>query len=455
MAKKVVIDPGHGGEDPGASSNGIVEKDYTLMISKYMADRLTELGIDNALTRDSDVTLDSTTRPKRAQSLFGTGSDVILVSNHINAGGGDGAEIIYALRNSDTLSREIANEFIKSGQNVRKYYQRRLPSNSSKDYYYMLRETPNNESIIVEYGFLDSNGDDVSQIKNNWKSLAEAVVRALANYIGVDYIPPEDLGEFDENIYIVKAGDTLYGIANQYGVSVDEIMNLNNLNNNLLSIGQALKIPEVKMEEDNENVYVVKAGDTLYSIANQYGMSVDELKKLNNLTSNLLSIGQKLIIDNKSASTMDTYIVKAGDTLYSIANQYGMSVNELKELNNLNSNLLSIGQVLNVTNSYVSIPSNPSNTYVVKSGDSLYSIARKYGITVNDLKQANGKTSNLLSIGEILVIPLSESSKSYTVKAGDSLWKIATKYGVSVNALKQANGLTSDLLSIGQILVIP
>ena len=64
MAKKVVIDPGHGGEDPGTSANGIVEKDYTLKISEYMADRLSELGIPNALTRDSDVTLDSTNRPK-------------------------------------------------------------------------------------------------------------------------------------------------------------------------------------------------------------------------------------------------------------------------------------------------------------------------------------------------------------------------------------------------------
>ena len=88
MAKKrVVIDPGHGGEDPGASANGIVEKDYTLKISQYMADRLSDLGIENALTRNSDVTLDATNRPKKAQSLFGTGNDVIMVSNHINAGG--------------------------------------------------------------------------------------------------------------------------------------------------------------------------------------------------------------------------------------------------------------------------------------------------------------------------------------------------------------------------------
>ena len=455
MAKKVVIDPGHGGEDPGASANGIVEKDYTLMISEYMANRLSKLGIENALTRDSDVTLDSTTRPKTAQSLFGTGSDVILVSNHINAGGGDGAEIIYALRNSDTLSSKIANEFIKSGQNVRKYYQRRLPSNSSKDYYYMLRETPNNESIIVEYGFLDSTGDDVNQIKNNWEELAEAVVRALADYIGVTYIPTEGA---TGNYYTVKAGDTLYGIANKYGISVDELKAANNLSSNTLTIGTVLVIPTVEEPETpDENIYIVKAGDTLYSIANKYGMTVNELKDLNGLTSNILSIGQQLVVSEGNAATLDTYTVKAGDTLYSIANKYGLTVNELKQLNNLTSDILSIGQVLNVSNTGTSnTPSNPSNTYVVKSGDSLYSIARRYGVTVDALKSANGKTSNLLSIGEVLVIPTNtNTTRTYTVKSGDSLWKIATTYGVSVNTLKQANGLTSDLLSIGQILVIP
>ena len=99
MAKKVVIDAGHGGSDPGTSGNGIVEKDYTLKISEYMKKRFDELGIESSLTRDSDISLDATARPKRAQSFYGTGNDVILVSNHINAGGGDGAEIIYALRN--------------------------------------------------------------------------------------------------------------------------------------------------------------------------------------------------------------------------------------------------------------------------------------------------------------------------------------------------------------------
>ena len=84
-------------------------------------------------------------------------------------------------------------------------------------------------------------------------------------------------------------------------------------------------------------------------------------------------------------------------------------------------------------------------------------ILYKYGITVDALKSANGKSSNLLSIGEVLVIPTSSSSgsKTYVVKSGDSLWKIATSYGTSVNAIKQANGLSNDVLSIGQVLIIP
>ena len=213
MAKKIVIDPGHGGNDPGTSANGIVEKDYTLKISEYMKKRFDDLGIENSITRTSDETLDNTVRPKRVQSYYGNGSDVIVISNHINAGGGDGAEIIYALRNSNNFSQKIANEFERTGQNVRKYYQRRLPSNPAKDYYYMHRDTPNNETVIVEYGFADSKGDDVSQIKNNWQNLAEAVVKATANYIGVPYTYQNS-----SNYYIVQKGDTLWSIARENGI---------------------------------------------------------------------------------------------------------------------------------------------------------------------------------------------------------------------------------------------
>ena len=400
MAKKIVIDAGHGGDDPGTSANGIVEKDLTLKISEYLHKRFDELGIPNEMTRTSDVTLGPNDRPSKAQSFYGNSSDVILLSNHINAGGGDGAEIIYSLRNSDKLSNLIAQEFAKSGQNVRKYYQRRLPSDPSKDYYYILRDTPNNESLIIEYGFVDSTGDDVEQLKNDWEDLAEAVVRAVATYVGVPY----SSGSSTTNSYVVKSGDTLWSIAKKYGVSVDELKEKNNLNSNALSINQVLLIPTVLEEvpeEETGEYYTVVSGDTLYSIANKYGLTVDELKSLNNLSSNLLSIGQRLLVKPTTASTTEeTYTVKKGDNLYQIALRFDTTVDALKTLNGLTSNLLSIGQVLK-------IPSSSSNeiVYTVVAGDNLYQIARRFGTTVAAIMSRNNLTNNMLSIGQKLIIP--------------------------------------------------
>ena len=85
---KVVIDPGHGGSDSGAVGNGIIEKDYNLMISNYIYNRLKELGVDVYITRDRDETLTPTERVNRVLNAFGNSSDVLVISNHINAGGG-------------------------------------------------------------------------------------------------------------------------------------------------------------------------------------------------------------------------------------------------------------------------------------------------------------------------------------------------------------------------------
>ncbi len=169
------------------------------------------MGIPNQLTRGSDITLNPSDRPKKIQSFYGNGADVIVVSNHINAGGGDGAEVIYALRNNDVFASKISKELENAGQNVRKYYQRRLPSNPARDYYYIMRDTPNNETVIVEYGFADSAGDDVNQIKNNWEKLAEAVTKAIVEYAGGTYVAPAG-----SNYYTVKKGDTIFMGDNEY-----------------------------------------------------------------------------------------------------------------------------------------------------------------------------------------------------------------------------------------------
>ena len=393
--KKVVLDSGHGGEDPGTIANGITEKDYTLKISEYIHNRLDEMGVPNAMTRTSDVTLTPSERPKKVQSFYGNGSDVIVVSNHINAGSGDGAEIIYALRNNDTFARKIATEFENAEQNVRKYYQRRLPSNPAKDYYYIMRDTPNNETVIVEYGFADSTGDDVSQLKNNWENLAEAVTKAIVEYAGGKYVAP-----IDSNYYTVKSGDSLWSISRKFGITVDELKSANNLSSNLLSVGQNLIIPGKEAQATGDE-YVVKKGDTLYSIARKYNTSVDNLKSINNITIDSLAIGQIIKLPSTSSTASDTYIVKKGDSLYSIARTYNTSVDKLKEINNLTSNALAIGQVLKLPSSNAS----EKVVYTVKKGDSLYSIAREYGTTVDAIKKLNNITSNTLSIGQKLLLP--------------------------------------------------
>ena len=450
--RKVIIDPGHGGTDAGATGNNLLEKDYNLLISKYMYDRFKELGVPVAITRDSDTTLSPTDRVNTILNKFGNSSDVILISNHVNSGGGEGAEVIYALRNRDTLARRILENIGSTGQETRKYYQRRLPSDTSKDYYFIHRNTGNLEPLIVEYGFID-NTKDVEFLKENYKELAEAVISAVANYIGVPYTPPEGI---TTNTYVVQKGDSLYSIANKLGTTVSELKKENNLTSNTLQIGEVLRIPTKEIYEGEENVYIVKKGDTLYSVAMANNTTVDELKKANNLTSNILSTGQLLKIPS-ALLPESTYIVKKGDSLYSIANKYNTTIDELKRINNLTSNILSIGQVLKLPSDKVSDVEKEENTisYTVQKGDSLYSIARKYSTTIDKIKDLNNLTTNLLSIGQVLLIPTDTNLETtYTVQKGDSLYSIAKKYDTTVDRLKQLNNLKSNLLSIGQILIV-
>ena len=284
----------------------------------------------------------------------------------------------------------ILQELENEGQNIRKAYQRRLPSNTAKDYYFMQRDTGNTESITVEYGFLDSTGDDVNQLKTNWQNYAEAVVRAITEYLNLTYVPVEGSG-----YYTVKSGDSLWSIAKKNNVSVNELKDVNGLTSNALSIGQVLKIP-TKIQEPivDTNTYIVKKGDSLYKIAQNNNTTVSELMKLNNLTSTNLSIGQRLKLPTQ---VFNTYVVKSGDSLYKIARQYNTTVDVLKDINNLSNNILSIGQVLK-------LPGEDVNTYTVKSGDNLYKIARQYNTTVSNIMMLNNLSSTNLSIGQILKV---------------------------------------------------
>src|SRR5699024_7274210 len=294
--------------------------------------------------------------------------------------------------------------------------------------------------------------------------------------------------------YTVKSGDTLYHIAQRNNMSVAALKQLNNLRSDLILIGQKLKVigspstPAPKPttpSQSSGSTYTVKSGDTLYHIAQRNNMSVAALKQLNNLSSDLILIGQKLKVigspstpapkpTTPSQSSGSTYTVKSGDTLYHIAQRNNMSVAALKQLNNLSSDLIVIGQKLKVTGSTSTPapkPTTPSqssgSTYIVKSGDTLYHIAQRNTMSVAALKQLHNARPVLIVIGQKLKVtgststpapkpttPSQSSGSTYTVKSGETLYHIAQRNNMSVAALKQLNNLSSDLIVIGQKLKV-
>lgn len=173
--------------------------------------------------------------------------------------------------------------------------------------------------------------------------------------------------------------------------------------------------------------YKVQSGDTLWKIATSNKISIQELQTWNNLNSNTIYVGQELtLLAPHTHVSYHTYTVLSGDTLYLISKKYNTTVSELKSINNLASDLLNVGQVLKVPNATVENgqSSQIANTYIVKSGDTLWSIATKNGLTVNELKSYNDLTSNNINIGQELKL----SSDRTNTSNADALIAEAMKY---------------------------
>lgn len=371
---KIIIDPYRGGVDTGATIDGRLEKDIILDLSKYFSNRLKDRGIEVILTRNSDDNLSDSERVNIINSL--SNDTDLIIQTRINTK--EGLNIIYPLSYTDKLESIIASNLTKNGYDVNKYYQRRLPTDTMYDYYSVIKDTRPNETIIIEFKDLDSA-----------KKQIDIIVNSILDYLLL------------ASTYKVVTGDTLYSIAKKFNTTVNELKSLNNLTNNTLNVGQIIAIPTVTTVLE-PNTYKVVAGDTLYSIAKKFNMTVNELKELNNLTNSTLNIGQILKVKAEGEKEEDyiSYTIKTGDTLYSIAKKYNTSVNEIKNINNLVSNNLTIGNILKlplVEKDYIN--------YVVKSGDTLYSIARKYNTSVNEIKNINNLVSNNLTIGSTLKIP--------------------------------------------------
>ena len=264
----IVIDPSKGGRESGVTGNGIVEKDYNLLISEYIFNRLKSLGADVKIIRTTDEYISEDDRANKILNAYGNNSKVVALSNMLG-NTGSGAEIIYALRNNSNLASALAENLDDAGLTVSKYYQRRSENDTSKDYYNIQKDTGLIETIIVNYGNIN-NINEATNIKNEWEDYAEAVVKSLANYTNVPYYKE---GESQE-IYTVKKGDSLWKIANKYNTTVEKLKSANNLKTNTLSVGQKLVIPSISVSPEVSDTYIVQKGDSLWSIANKFNMTV-------------------------------------------------------------------------------------------------------------------------------------------------------------------------------------
>lgn len=227
----------------------------------------------------------------------------------------------------------------------------------------------------------------------------------------------------------VSQGETLYNISKKYEVSIPDILAWNNLSSNELSLGQELIISPPKSSSVHLKIHIVAAGETLYSIAKKYNVTVEDIKKWNKLENESLSLGQELVVDTVANKPQSKTIhkVQAGETLYSIAKDYEMSVEDLIRINKLKSNALTIDQQLIVTETQIKtevkekveesnqelIEKNKQDVvHLVKPKETLFSISRIYDVPVSKIKQLNKLTTYEIDVNQRLIIKDKNSNES-------------------------------------------
>lgn len=298
--------------------------------------------------------------------------------------------------------------------------------------------------------------------------------------------------------YKVQKGETLSSISKKYNITEEELKASNNLKSNTLRSGQSLQIAQVatpasavpsnKVELEAKSVsYKVKKGETLSSISKKYHITEDELKAMNNLKSSTIRFGQELKVNQplevasanngskntKADPVVATYKVKKGETLSDIAEKNNVSVSDIKSLNNLHSSSIIPGQQLQLVSKDVQpeqeaiAKTEKTIVHKVESGESLYLIAKKYNVAIDELKRLNNLDGAKLKPGQSLSInTLVESSNStaekktvkpkitHKVKSGESFYSLAKKYGCSVNDIKEWNSKPDNKLNPGDKIII-
>ena len=333
--------------------------------------------------------------------------------------------------------------------------------------------------------------------------------------------------------YTVQSGDSVWKISNDHGITMAQLIEWNNIKNNFVYPGQQLIVSNGGSSNTGANTgntsgsnssnssssntasgtkYTVKAGDSVWSVSNKYGITMAQLIQWNNIQNNFIYPGQQLTVSNSgstnsassntgssantnnsssantgSSSSQGTYTVKAGESVWSVANKNGITTNQLIEWNNIKNNFIYPGQQLIVkggnsvntntgpttsavkpntpnTSATTSTSSSGNTMYTVKAGESVWSVANKHHITMDQLIEWNNIKNNFIYPGQQVIVKKGSSqttnqqapagSKTYTVKSGESVWGVADSHGITMAQLIEWNNIKNNFIYPGQTLIV-
>jgi len=292
-------------------------------------------------------------------------------------------------------------------------------------YYYKVRKGDTISEIAERYKVSVRELRKWNNLRSN-KIIAGKKLKIYSSERGETLVESTTSTNESVNYYKIKKGDTIGQIAESYNVNVSDLKSWNNLTSNKIIAGKTLKIYSNKTSGYNptkiatttktvseKTTHKIKQGVTIIGIAQLYGVSIDDIKKWNNLSSSKIIAGKTLSIYPNGEiftvpkNTQTNFIyhkIKKGETLSQIAEKYKVSISGIRSLNDISGNKIVAGKTLKISSSESATEQLKNGYHIVVKGESLYSISKKYNTSVQKLKSLNNLSDSKIKIGQKLKV---------------------------------------------------